>query len=138
MCARCCSSWNGSTTTSTDIGALCNDVGYGILNAHAQRVREQLLRLNDDVTGHRLLRGAIAPGGVRVRSLPTRRQLSAIAADVAEIVDLALGNSVVRDRFTGTAVLTPSRPRDIGALGYVARASGSTIDARRDHPFTRR
>ena len=49
-----------------DIGALCNDVGYGILNAHALRIREQLLRLNADVTGHRLLRGAIAPGGAAV------------------------------------------------------------------------
>ena len=47
----------------TDIGALCNDVGHSILNAHAGRIREQLLRINDQVTGHRLLRGAIYPGG---------------------------------------------------------------------------
>ncbi|MEU8272335.1 NADH-quinone oxidoreductase subunit C, partial [Sphaerisporangium sp. NPDC049002] len=40
----------------TDIGALCNDVGHGILNAHCGRVRERLLRLNAEVTGHRLLR----------------------------------------------------------------------------------
>ncbi|HSK31973.1 MAG TPA: NADH-quinone oxidoreductase subunit C, partial [Propionicimonas sp.] len=31
----------------TDIGALCNDAGQGLLNAHALRVRERLLRLND-------------------------------------------------------------------------------------------
>ena len=43
-------------------------------------------------------------------------------------------NSVVRDRFTGTAVLTAEQARDIGTLGYVARASGLAIDARRDHP----
>ena len=118
-----------------DLGALCNDVGYGILNAHALRVREQLLRLNADVTGHRLLRGAVLPGGAQVRALPTPGQLAAIAADVAEIVELALRNSVVRDRFTGTAVLGAEQVRDIGALGYVARASGVDIDARRDHPF---
>ena len=118
-----------------DIGALCNDVGYGILNAHALRVREQLLRLNADVTGHRLLRGAVMPGGAHVKTLPTPGQLGAIAADVAEIVELALSNSVVRDRFTGTAVLGADQVRDIGALGYVARASGVDIDARRDHPF---
>jgi Ni,Fe-hydrogenase III large subunit/Ni,Fe-hydrogenase III component G len=118
-----------------DIGALCNDVGYGILNAHALRVREQLLRLNADVTGHRLLRGAVTPGGAHVQTLPTPTQLSAIAADVAEIVELALSNSVVRERFTGTAVLGADQIRDIGALGYVARATGVDIDARRDHPF---
>ena len=118
-----------------DLGALCNDVGYGILNAHALRVREQLLRLNADVTGHRLLRGAVMPGGAQVRTLPIPGQLAAVAADVAEIVELALANSVVRDRFTGTAVLGADQVRDIGALGYVARASGVDIDARRDHPF---
>jgi Ni,Fe-hydrogenase III large subunit/Ni,Fe-hydrogenase III component G len=120
----------------TDIGALCNDVGYGIIHAHTLRVREQLLRLNKDVTGHRLLRGAIIPGGARVRSLPAPGQLAAIAADIREIVDLALSNSVVRDRMTGTAVLSTEQAHDIGTLGYVARASGIDHDARRDHPFT--
>ncbi|NMM17123.1 MAG: formate hydrogenase [Cellulomonas sp.] len=118
-----------------DLGALCNDVGFGILNAHALRVRERLLRLNADVTGHRLLRGAVMPGGARVAQLPTSSQLAEIAAEVVEIVDLALGNSVVRDRFTGTAALRGDQVRQIGALGYVARASGVDIDARRDHPF---
>ncbi|PVU81975.1 formate hydrogenase [Cellulomonas sp. WB94] len=118
-----------------DLGALCNDVGFGILNAHALRVRERLLRLNADVTGHRLLRGAVMPGGARVAELPTSGQLAEVAAEVAEIVDLALANSVVRDRFTGTAVLRGDQVRQIGALGYVARASGVDVDARRDHPF---
>ena len=49
---------------AADLGALANDVGFGIANAHAQRIREQLLRVNAAVTGHRLLRGAIYPGGV--------------------------------------------------------------------------
>lgn len=118
----------------TDIGALCNDVAHPILNTHAQRIREQLLRINDQVTGHRLLRGAIRPGAAVLRALPDPAVLAGIAADVAEIVDLALEHSVVRDRFTGTAVLTAAQARDIGALGYVARASGLTVDARHDHP----
>jgi Ni,Fe-hydrogenase III large subunit/Ni,Fe-hydrogenase III component G len=118
-----------------DLGALCNDVGHGVLQAHAMRVRERLLRLNADVTGHRLLRGGVMPGGARIDQLPTTAQLSEVAADVARIVDLALGNSVVLDRFTGTAVLTDTQVREIGVLGYVARASGVDIDARRDHPF---
>ncbi|WP_427889179.1 NADH-quinone oxidoreductase subunit C [Kribbella sp. GL6] len=118
-----------------DIGALCNDVGYGIVNAHALRIREQLMRLNKRVTGHRLLRGAVVPGGARVRELPDPAELSAIAADVAEIVELALANSVVVDRMSGTAVLGQQQARDIGTLGYVAKASGLQYDARRDHPF---
>jgi Ni,Fe-hydrogenase III large subunit/Ni,Fe-hydrogenase III component G len=118
----------------TDIGALCNDVAHGILNSQAQRVREQLLRVNDQVTGHRLLRGAIRPGTATVRALPDPAVLATVADDVAEIVGLALEHSVVHDRFTGTALLTAIQASDIGALGYVARASGVVIDARHDHP----
>jgi Ni,Fe-hydrogenase III large subunit/Ni,Fe-hydrogenase III component G len=117
-----------------DIGALCNDVGHGVLNAHALRIRERLLRLNEQVTGHRLLRGAIALGTAAVLRLPDPADLAAIAADVAEVVDLALGHSVVRDRFTGTAVLSREQATDLGVLGYVARASGLQVDARHDHP----
>ena len=117
-----------------DIGALANDVGHGVLNNQALRIREQLLRVNDRVTGHRLLRGAIVPGGVRIVALPDPAELAAIADDCAEVADLALNNSVVRDRLTGTAVLTHRQAIDLGTLGYVARASGVGVDARFDHP----
>lgn len=118
----------------TDLGALCNDVGHGILNAHAGRIREQLLRLNAETTGHRLLRGGIVPGGARLRTRPDPARLRTIAADVADLVDLALGHTVVRDRFTGTAPLSIEQARELGTLGYVARASGLGVDARTDHP----
>jgi Ni,Fe-hydrogenase III large subunit len=40
----------------------------------------------------------------------------------------------VVDRFSGTAVLPEQAARGLGVLGYVARASGIDVDARRDHP----
>lgn len=118
-----------------DLGALCNDVGFALANSHALRIREQLLRLNAEVTGHRLLRGGVFPGGARVATLPAPAALDAIAADVHEVVDMALANATVVDRFTGTAVLSADQAAEIGTLGYVARASGLAGDARRDHPF---
>ncbi|WP_395105321.1 NADH-quinone oxidoreductase subunit C [Actinomadura sp. SCN-SB] len=119
----------------TDLGALCNDVGHSILNAQFGRVRERLLRLNAQVTGHRLLRGGVHLGGAVLRAVPDPGTLGAIEADIGEIVELALGHTVVADRFTGTAPLSTQAARDLGALGYVARASGLDADARRDHPF---
>ncbi|MFI5101654.1 MAG: NADH-quinone oxidoreductase subunit C, partial [Actinomycetes bacterium] len=118
-----------------DLGALANDVGLGIAHAHAGRMRETLLRLNKATTGHRLLRGAISVGGASVLSLPDPDLLHRVAAQVAELVDLTLGHSVVADRFTGTAVLSSVQATEIGTLGFVARASGLDIDARRDRPF---
>jgi Ni,Fe-hydrogenase III large subunit/Ni,Fe-hydrogenase III component G len=120
---------------TTDIGALCNDVAYGIIHAHCMRLRESMLRLNADVTGHRLLRGGVHLGGATVRRLPSVGEIDHLRSELAEIVRLALANNVVADRFAGTAVLPGDVARAYGTLGYVARASGVRIDARHDHPF---
>jgi Ni,Fe-hydrogenase III large subunit len=120
---------------AADIGGIANDVGYGIINAHALRIRERLLRLNQRVTGHRLLRGAIVPGGARVLDLPDVEELIEIAEELDEIAALTLENATVVDRLTGTSILRTHRASALGTLGYVARASGVDTDARRDHPF---
>jgi len=118
-----------------DVGALYNDVGYGIAAARALTLRERLLRLNAEVTGHRLLRNAIRPGATSLCRLPTGAELAEISARFEELVDLATSNTVVMDRFRGTAVLSEPDATAIGTLGIVARGSGIAHDARVDHPF---
>jgi Ni,Fe-hydrogenase III large subunit len=120
---------------AADVGALCNDVGFGLANAKALTLRERLLRLNKRVTGHRLLRGGVQPSGARVAALPTPAELAEIGEQFNECVDLALGQGTVMDRFTGTAVLGPADVEALGVVGVAARASGSTFDARLAHPF---
>lgn len=120
---------------ATDLGALANDVGFGLANAHVGRIREELLRLNDSVTGHRLLRGAIRVGGVAMRALPDLPRLHSLATDLAEIAAATLGKSVVQERFANTAILSAEDARELGCLGPAARASGLAVDARLDHPF---
>ena len=119
---------------AADLGALANDVGFSLALAHTLRIREQLLRINNATTGHRLLRDAISPGAVELLTLPDPDELDRLATDLAEVARLTLDNTVIRDRFTGTAVLTLEQVRDLGCLGYVARASGLATDARLDHP----
>jgi len=119
---------------AADLGALANDVGFSLANAHTLRIREELLRINNATTGHRLLREAITPGTVALLSLPDPGELARLAEDLAEVTALTLENTVIRDRFTGTAVLGLQQARDLGCLGYVARASGLATDARIDHP----
>ena len=41
-----------------DVGMIVNDTGYAFGHAHCFRLREELLRLNERLGGHRLLRGA--------------------------------------------------------------------------------
>ena len=121
-----------------DFGMIANDTGFAVAHSHCFRIRERLLRLNKQVTGNRLLRGGIVPGGVGCdlpAGLDLEGELVAALKDFEEIVALALDNTLVRDRLEGTGRLTTRTARDHGVLGYVARASGLDADVRRDHPF---
>ena len=102
-----------------DIGALCNDVGFGLAQAWALTLREKLLRLNAGITGHRLLRGAIRPGQA-VRRLPAPAELAEIRQRFDELIGLATSNTLVMDRFTGTAVLNAA---DAAGLGTSASSA---------------
>jgi Ni,Fe-hydrogenase III large subunit/Ni,Fe-hydrogenase III component G len=122
----------------SDVGAIVNDTGFAVGHAHCFRIREQLLRANKALTGSRLLRGVILPGGLaRDLAVPADfvRGLTAALADFEEVVSICVKNTLLMDRLEGTGVLDHERALDHGALGYVARASGRDLDARRDHPF---
>ena len=121
-----------------DVGAIVNDTGFAVAHAHCFRIRERMLRLNKRLTGSRLLRGVLAPGGlVRDLAVPADlpSQVEAAVADFDEIVAICLNNTLVVDRLEGTGVLNAELAKDYGVLGCVGRASGIDIDARRDHPF---
>lgn len=123
-----------------DVGAICTDTGFAIANAHAMRLREDMLRLNARLTGSRLLRGALIPGGV-ARDFSAeqiegaRAAVARVIADFGEVVTIALNNEMVLDRLRGAGRLTTATAREMQASGLAARASGIDADARRDHPF---
>jgi len=121
-----------------DFGMICNDTGFALAHSHCFRIRERLLRLNQRLTGNRLLRDGVVPGGAG-RPLPgdldLARELDSILSDFNEVVEFSLDNTMVMDRLVGTGGLTAKIAGDLGLLGYVARASGINVDARRDHPF---
>src|SRR5262249_7904406 len=83
-----------------DVGMIVNDTGFGFGHAHCFRLREELLRLNARLTGHRLMRGAIVPGGVAdtvddavLAELPGA--VGRLVAEFFEIAELSLDNSLV-------------------------------------------
>jgi len=123
-----------------DVGMIVNDTGFTFGHAHCFRVREELLRLNERLTGHRLLRGAIVPGGVA--GPVAKAPLDAVAVEVGRLVDefleiarLCLDNTLVLERLQGTGRLTPRTAREMQVVGLVGRASGIDADARRDAGF---
>ena len=121
-----------------DFGMICNDTGFAVAHSHCFRIRERLLRLNKRLTGNRLLRGGVVPGGVAhpiPHDLNLFDEIDSILADFNEVVEIGLDNTMVMDRLEGTGRLTTKTATDLGVLGYVARSSGVDVDARRDHPF---
>jgi Ni,Fe-hydrogenase III large subunit/Ni,Fe-hydrogenase III component G len=123
-----------------DIGAIATDVGFGIANAHAGRLREQILCINEELTGSRLLHGAICPGGMRRawNSDQLRMQIAALdrfGADFKDLVGIIESSDGTRDRLERTGTLHPDKARALGIVGVGGRASGQDLDIRRDHPY---
>ena len=63
-----------------DIGAIATDVAFVVANAHAMRLKEKALRLNEQLTGNRLLRGMACVGGVRYDWDPAQVQAVTVRA----------------------------------------------------------
>jgi Ni,Fe-hydrogenase III large subunit/Ni,Fe-hydrogenase III component G len=123
-----------------DVGAICTDTGFAVANTHAMRLREEVLRLNARLTGHRLLRGTVIPGGAGCdlsaeQITDTLTTTARLIADFNEVVAIALNNSLVLDRLRDTGRLTTRTAREMQVVGLPARASGIDADTRRDHPF---
>ena len=122
-----------------DIGAICTDVAFVTANMHALRLKERILRINEHLTGNRLLRGMACLGGVRFDW--DAGQLQALTALVAELrpefaslVQLIEDSSSTLDRLETTGLLKPEVARDLGIVGIAGRASGFDHDLRRDFP----
>jgi Ni,Fe-hydrogenase III large subunit len=119
-----------------DIGAIATDVGFVIANAHASRLREIILALNEQLTGSRLLRAVVCPGGLRRDcALEPLTGLTAFAREFDELMDIIETSDSTRDRLERTGTLRPEKARDLGIVGVGGRASGIDRDLRRDHPY---
>jgi Ni,Fe-hydrogenase III large subunit/Ni,Fe-hydrogenase III component G len=122
-----------------DIGAIATDVAFVVANAHAMRLKEKVLRLNEQLTGNRLLRGMACIGGVRFdwdaeQVNAVRHLLDELRPDFDSLVELIQASASTRDRLEGTGILTTATARNLGVVGIAGRASGFDHDLRRDFP----
>ena len=123
-----------------DVGAICNDTAYALPHAHCSRMKEQLMQLNERLTGSRFLRGTMAIGGI-TRDVPAvqlsevAELVSRIETDFSELESIIFANASLTDRLESTGILTERTAWDHGVVGVVGRASGIDQDVRRDRPF---
>jgi Ni,Fe-hydrogenase III large subunit len=124
----------------SDTGAIANDVGFVIANAHAGRVRELVLGLCETLTGSRVLRGMVAIGGVRRDWQPAQvvailSTLEVVQREFRDLVAILQSSNSTRERLDHTGVLRPEKASMLGIVGVAGRASGVDLDLRRDHPY---
>jgi Ni,Fe-hydrogenase III large subunit len=122
-----------------DIGAIATDVAFVVANMHAMRLKERILRVNELLTGNRLLRGMACLGGVRfdwdgeqIKAL--EKLATELGPEFDSLVELIENSSSTRDRLEETGILKPKVARDLGVVGIAGRASGFDHDLRRDFP----
>src|ERR1700686_2244676 len=117
-----------------DIGAICNDAAFGLMQAHCNVLREDVLRAANAAFGHRLMRDVIVPGGLG-RDLDEngrtaiRTALDKVRARFPALIELYDNTASLQDRTVGTGIVTAAMARRYAAGGYVGRASGRAFDA---------
>lgn len=118
-----------------DIGAICNDASFSLMQAHCAVLRERVLRISDLCFGHRMMRDAVFAGGAREASVDGLSALRALLPELekrfAAIVTVYEETVSIQDRTVSTGVLKPELAKQFGAGGFVGRASGRSFDARR-------
>jgi Ni,Fe-hydrogenase III large subunit/Ni,Fe-hydrogenase III component G len=122
-----------------DIGAICTDVAFATANMHAMRLKDRVMRLNEHLTGNRLLKGMARLGGVRFdwaedQLEPLRRLPGQLRPEFDSLMELIADSTGTRDRLERTGTLKPETARNFGVVGIAGRASGFNHDLRRDIP----
>src|SRR3972149_10638896 len=122
-----------------DIAGIATDVAYSFGAAHANKLKEDIMQLNEKITGSRLIRGMNAVGGVR-RDIGDRKDeiligLSRFQREFKELTELLFSTSSVMDRIETTGLLYNDIARGLHVVGPAGRASGIDRDTRRDHPY---
>jgi Ni,Fe-hydrogenase III large subunit/Ni,Fe-hydrogenase III component G len=122
-----------------DLGALGNDAALAFGLAQFSRLREQWLRLNSEVFGHRLLMDRIVPGGAAVDPdagalARLRAQCDDIEGEVRTLRAIYDEHAGLQDRFQTTGIVRPELAARLGLTGLAGRASGQARDLRVDLP----
>ncbi|MEP7244812.1 MAG: Ni,Fe-hydrogenase III large subunit [Gammaproteobacteria bacterium] len=122
-----------------DLGALGNDAGFAFGLAQFSRLKEHLLRANQQALGERYLMNAIVPGGTRLDltalgAEELARSVQKVAHETLTLRTIYDEHDGVRDRFNGAGTVTPELATRLGLTGLAGRASGQAHDLRIDLP----
>ncbi len=113
-----------------DLGNICAGIGFAVGASFGARLKDDLQRLNERLTGNRFLRGVCRLGGVR-RELTADGQrdleatLTRIAREFGEFIEVLLGSETAVERLTTTGRYRRRRRGRSARLGSRRVRAGS-------------
>ena len=115
-----------------DLGYLGNDVALSFGLMQFMRLKEDWIRLNAKLFGHRLLMDRIVPGGVAVDLDDAGRseifdQCDAIGREVRQLKAIYDEHAGLQDRFLTTGRVTPQLARRLGVIGLACPIIDKTM-----------
>lgn len=122
------------------IAGIATDVGFAYGSSRLNILKERLMRLNESLSGNRILFGVNRMGGVRCDITEESKKiiietLDEVSIDFEKIVTLLKSKSSFIDRLKDTGIISKKAVQDLGIVGVAARCIGIDIDTRRDHPY---
>lgn len=123
-----------------DLGAIGNDAGLALGLAQFSRLKEDWVRLNHKLFGHRFMMDRIVPGGVSV-DIDARgidlllAQCAQMEVEVQALRSIYEEHAGLQDRFISAGRVAPKLAARLGLCGLAGRASGQALDARADQAF---
>lgn len=117
------------------LGLLADGFGFESLFNHTWRVREAVLDIFEETTGGRVIFSVCKVGGVRkdidnATLKGISEKLDQIRKETAELTDVFIEDSSVKNRLCGIGYLSKEDGQDLCTVGPMARASGIVQDSR--------
>jgi len=124
-----------------DLGALGNDAGLAVGLAQFTLLKEDWVRLNDQLFGHRFMMDRIVPGGAAADLDASGvalllAQCARIEAEVRALRTIYDEHAGLQDRFMTAGRVLPKMAAELGLCGLAGRASAQSFDARADQAIT--
>ncbi len=122
-----------------DLASASAGAGFARGQLEGLRLKERVMRLCGEHTGHRFMFDAVQPGGVRAGVLADpaalRASLRAMRPEIERYGTLLFETRSLVARFSQTGIVSPERAGAFGAVGPALRASGGRADVRTHAPY---
>ena len=122
-----------------DLGFLGNDAGLAFGLAQFSILKENMLRLNAALFGHRYLMDLVMPGGVArdvdaEGAASLEAEADRLEREVTTLRKIYDEHAGLQDRFITAGRVTPELAAQLGLVGLAGRASSQMLDVRTQHP----